>query len=87
VLQEIQKNYLNAALKFRESYTRDDIQTLEELRAFFTPKNEERPEIHGGLCLGQMGVEDPATEQIIADQKITIRCLPLKQRNTKVLAF
>ena len=37
------------ALKLREAAT-VRIDSLKEFEAFFTPKNEERPEIHGGLA-------------------------------------
>lgn len=81
-LEEIQKNYFREAKEFREQYTYDEIKTIDELRQFFTPKNEAQPEIHGGFVLAKW-CGDPATEQLLEDQKITIRCLPLQQRKTE----
>ena len=55
---------------------------LEQLRQFFTPKNEEKPEIHGGFVLAKW-CGDPKTEEMLADMKITIRCIPTEQSGTK----
>ena len=51
---------------------------MDELKAFFTPKNADKPEIHGGFVLAKW-CGDAATEAQLADLKISIRCLPLKQ--------
>ena len=52
------------------------------MRAFFTSKNEEKPEIHGGFVLAKW-CGDPATEELLQELKVTIRCLPLEQSGTK----
>ncbi len=44
-------------------------------RAFFTPANEERPEIHGGFALAHFS-DGPETEEILKELKVSIRCLP-----------
>ena len=41
-----------------------NIETFDQLRAFFTPKNEEKPEIHGGFVLAKW-CGDPATEELL----------------------
>lgn len=73
---------LERSRKFRGEHTRTDITKAQELAAFFTPKNEENPEIHGGFVLGKW-CEDPATEDMLKELKITIRCLPLEQSGTQ----
>ena len=50
--------------------------TLKEFEAFFTPKNEEQPEIHGGLAYSHF-VESPEMDEKLKALKVTIRCVPL----------
>lgn len=80
-LEEIQKNYYNQALEFREANIKTDIDDFEALKQFFTPKNSDKPEIHGGFVLGKW-CGDPETEKLLEELKVTIRCLPIKQTNT-----
>jgi len=82
LLGEIQNNYFEQAKAFREMHIQRDIVTLEGLREFFTPKNPDKPEIHGGFVLAKW-CEDPETEKILDEMKLTIRCLPLSQSGTK----
>jgi prolyl-tRNA synthetase len=82
ILQEIQNNYYQQALDFRNKHTHTNIHNFEELKAFFTPKNPDKPEIHGGFVLAKW-CGDPASEELLKDIKVTIRCLPLQQSNTE----
>jgi prolyl-tRNA synthetase len=82
ILEDIQRNYHKQAVAFRNEHIYKDIETLEQLRQFFTPKNEEKPEIHGGFVLAKW-CGDPKTEEMLADMKITIRCIPTEQSGTK----
>lgn len=82
ILDEIQSNYYNQALKVREAHINKDIKTFEDMKKFFTPKNADKPEIHGGFVLGKW-CEDPATESLLESLKVTIRCIPLKQSGTQ----
>ncbi|HVS02109.1 MAG TPA: His/Gly/Thr/Pro-type tRNA ligase C-terminal domain-containing protein, partial [Thermoanaerobaculia bacterium] len=75
ILQEIQDELYRRALAFREQHTRR-IDSLDELRAFFTPQNEERPEIHGGFALVHRA-DDPRVHELLKELKVTIRCIPL----------
>jgi prolyl-tRNA synthetase len=52
------------------------IDTLKEFEEFFTPKNEERPEIHGGLAYCHF-VDSPEMDEKLKALKVTVRCLPL----------
>jgi len=81
LLEEIQKNYFQTAQKNLQTHTRRDIQTFEELKAFFTPKNEEKPEIHGGFVIAKW-CGDTKTEELLKEIKVTIRCLPFEQSGT-----
>lgn len=80
LLQDIQKNYYAQAHAFREQHTRT-FTTFEELCAFFTPKNPEKPESHGGFVLAKW-CGDPETEKLLEELKVSIRCLPLEQSGT-----
>jgi prolyl-tRNA synthetase len=80
-LDEIQNNYFNQAKAYRDANIRKDITTFEELKKFFTPKNEEKPEAHGGFVLAKW-CGDIKTEEMLKDLKLSIRCLPLEQSGT-----
>jgi len=82
ILHQMQQGYYQAALNLQKSQTRSDLTTFEELKAFFTPKNEEKPEIHGGFVLAKWS-GDAASVDKLDELKVTIRCLPLKQSGTQ----
>ena len=52
------------------------IDSKEEFYAFFTPKNAEKPEIHGGFALAHWNGSREVEEKIKDDLKVTIRCIP-----------
>ncbi len=74
-LTAMQQNLFDRALALRAANTRH-IARLDEFEAFFTPKNEDNPEIHGGFAIAHV-VEGPETEAILAKHKVTIRCVPV----------
>jgi len=76
LLAEIQKNLFQRALEFRESVT-VRIDRWEDFRAFFTPKNEEKPEIHGGVAMCHFA-DTPEVQEKLAPLKVTVRCVPLE---------
>lgn len=82
LLEAIQRNYYDQACQHRDSHIRTDISTFEELKKFFKPKNEEKPEIHGGFVLAKW-CGDVETEKMLDEHKISIRCLPLDQSGTE----
>lgn len=82
ILDSIQQNYYNQALAFRDQYIKRDLKNFEEFKKFFTPKNADKPEIHGGFVWAKW-CGDPETEKLLDDLKVTIRCLPLKQSGTQ----
>ncbi len=75
-LDAIQSNLFQRALKLREDNTRR-IDSLDEFRQFFTAKNPQKPEIHGGFALSHWA-ESPEATKILKKLKVTVRCLPLK---------
>ncbi len=76
VLQEIQDGLFARAKQFREDNTRD-IDDVKEFYAFFTPKNEDKPEIHGGFARTHWCGDPEVEERLKKDLKVTVRCIPL----------
>jgi len=72
----MQATLFQRALDYRTANTRK-IDKLDEFKAWFTPKNADQPEIHGGFALCHV-VETPEVDKLLADMKVTIRCLPVK---------
>jgi prolyl-tRNA synthetase len=76
MLDEIQSTIAKRAREFRDKHTRI-IDDQKEFRAFFTPKNAEQPEIHGGFAISHF-CGDPAVEVQVKDELgVTVRCIPL----------
>lgn len=82
ILEEIHQSYLAQSESFLEKNTKRDISNWEDLKSYFTPKNVEQPEIHGGFVIGKW-CNDPEQEKKLHEHKITIRCLPLEQSGTE----
>ncbi|MDR2845471.1 MAG: proline--tRNA ligase, partial [Puniceicoccales bacterium] len=61
----------------REENTRV-IETKEELYAWFTPANKDKPEIHGGFALAHWNGSADIEAQVKKDLNVTIRCIPLE---------
>ncbi len=75
ILDDIQKNLFDRALRFREKNT-TEIDTREDFYAFFTPQNPGNPEIHGGFALACWCGNPTCEEKINTDLGVTIRCIP-----------
>jgi prolyl-tRNA synthetase len=75
LLDDIQETLLKRAVAHREQYTVgiDDQKAFYE---FFTPRNMENPEIHGGFALSPWCGSARCEEKIKEDLSVTIRCLP-----------
>ncbi len=74
VLDEMQNGLFDRALSLREASTRN-IDKLDDFRAYFTPKNADKPEIHAGFAMCHW-TPDPAADEVLKDLKVTIRCIP-----------
>lgn len=81
LLSDFQERLYQRAKNFREAHVRTDITTFEEMKAFFTLQNEEKPEIHGGFVKAKW-CGDKATEELLKELKVTIRCIPFDQSGT-----
>jgi len=79
VLDEIQQNIYERAREFQTNNT-IKIDDKEKFYTFFTPKNKENPEIHGGFVEAHWCGDEECETRIKEDLKVTIRCIPF---NTK----
>ncbi|MBA2880298.1 prolyl-tRNA synthetase [Desulfosalsimonas propionicica] len=79
ILDEIQSGLYEKALCFLKENTRD-IDDPDEFNAFFSPKNPEEPEIHGGFArshwCGRAECEKAVKERL----NVTIRCIPFDRK-------
>lgn len=72
---EMQENIFQKALAFRDAnILRIDDQA--EFYRYFTPKNAEQPEIHGGFASSHWCGDTACEEKIKSDLKVTVRCIP-----------
>lgn len=78
ILTEIQKNYFSQALAFQRENTTCDVKNPEDFKRYFTPKNIEEPEIHGGWVRAPFS-GNPEAFQILDELKVTVRCMPFDQ--------
>ncbi len=77
MLSSIQDAMFARALKYRQDNTRI-IDSKDEFYSFFTPKNEDNPEIHGGFAMTYFSGNPEVEEQLKKDLKVTVRCIPLE---------
>lgn len=75
-LDDIQNVLFERALTFRNKNT-VKIDNKDDFYAFFTPKNREKPEIHGGFALCHWSGDAAVEEKIKNDLNVTIRNIPL----------
>ena len=83
-LDDIQQNIFQRAKTLRDERTRE-ITDLGEFKKWFTPKNEDKPEIHGGFAIAHWSpdpADQPAINEILGALKVTPRCIPLGMEKT-----
>ena len=87
LLDEIQAGLWERAKAFRAEHTHR-IDTKQEFYEFFTPRDKEKPEIHGGFALTHWSGEAEVEETLARDLNVTIRCIPLEgEREEGVCPF
>jgi prolyl-tRNA synthetase len=73
-LAEMQQALFDRAVAFRNEHTRT-IDDLGEFKSYFTPKNVDQPEIHGGIAMCHFH-DGPDLKAVLDELKVTIRCIP-----------
>jgi prolyl-tRNA synthetase len=79
LLDDVQKSLFERARKQREQAS-VRIDSLAEFEKFFTPKNADDPEIHGGLAYSHF-VDSPEMNEKLKELKVTVRCVPTDAPN------
>jgi prolyl-tRNA synthetase len=75
ILDEMQQTLHDRALAFQQANTQP-IDAKEDFYAYFTPRDGEKPEIHGGFALSHWCGDGACEGRIKEDLGVTIRCLP-----------
>ena len=75
LLDEMQQGLFERARAFREANT-VRIDNKNDFYAFFTPKNKDKPEIHGGYALCHFSGDKQVEETVRSDLQVTVRCIP-----------
>jgi len=78
ILEDIQRNLYQRAKVLRDTST-VRIDSKKDFYEFFTPKNKEKPEIHGGFALAHWSGSPAVEAQVKQELKVTIRCIPFDQ--------
>jgi prolyl-tRNA synthetase len=74
-LTDMQEGYYQRALQFRLENT-INLDDTKEFYTYFTPQNQNQPEIHGGFANAHWCGDAACEEKIKNDLKVTIRCIP-----------
>lgn len=75
LLEEMQQGLLDRARAFRAENTRA-VDDWNDFRGWFTPKNADKPEIHGGFALAHWCGGEECERKINDELSVTIRCIP-----------
>ncbi len=75
LLDEMQASLLAKAKAFQKEHTRE-ITTEADFVEFFTPKNVDAPEIHGGFASMGFCCDSELEDKIAKEYKVTVRCIP-----------
>jgi prolyl-tRNA synthetase len=76
ILEEIQKNLYDRAFEFRREHTLH-FNDKNKFIKYFTPKDTDKPEIHGGFALAHWCGKAECEAWPAENLKVTIRCIPL----------
>tara|TARA_B110000438_G_scaffold291109_1_gene327647 strand:+ start:374 stop:1891 length:1518 start_codon:yes stop_codon:yes gene_type:complete len=78
ILDDMQSGLLERAKAHREAHS-SVIDSEADFRAYFTPENANKPEIHGGFAYAHFN-GDPVLEKRLSEElKVTIRCVPFEK--------
>ena len=77
MLDEMQQGLFERAKAYRDAHMRA-IKDKAKFYKFFTPKNAEQPEIHGGFALAHWCGDEAVAAQVQKDLGVTVRCIPFE---------
>ncbi len=80
ILEEMQNHLLRKAKDFQKSHTKE-IKSKKDFYDFFTPSNQEKPEIHGGYALCNFALSVKEEEKIKEELGVTLRCIPFEEKS------
>lgn len=75
ILEDMQNSLFKKALQLRQENTKN-IDNWDDFVSYFTAKNENKPEIHGGFAMSHWSAGDDVQKKL-KDLKVTARCIPL----------
>jgi prolyl-tRNA synthetase len=78
LLDDIQNTLYQRALAYRRQHT-CKIDDTGDFYGYFTPRNKDKPEIHGGFAMSHWCGAEACEEKIKEDLTVTIRCIPFDQ--------
>ena len=82
ILDEIQQNLFQRALAYRKEHT-VEIEDKKTFYDYFTPQDEDKPEIHGGFSVSGWCGSEECESKIKEDLAVTIRCIPFESEHGK----
>jgi prolyl-tRNA synthetase len=82
ILEDIQNELFQRACRFRDENTRK-VDEQKDFYDWFTPKNAQKPEIHGGFALSHWCGDGACEKKIKEELNVTIRCIPLDAEEEK----
>lgn len=82
ILDEIQENIFQRARAYRKAHT-VEIEDKKTFYDYFTPQDEDKPEIHGGFAVSGWCGSEGCESKIKEDLAVTIRCIPFASQNVK----
>ncbi|WP_182868138.1 proline--tRNA ligase [Stieleria mannarensis] len=85
LLGQIQQSLYDRADQLRRDNT-VTITNEADFRDFFTPKNPDTPEIHGGFALCHFA-DEASIDALLKELKVTIRCVPSENNDTPGTCF
>ncbi|QDV84143.1 proline--tRNA ligase [Planctomycetes bacterium TBK1r] len=85
LLGEIQQSLYDRADQLRIENT-VTITNEADFRDFFTPKNADNPEIHGGFAMCHFA-DEASIDALLKELKVTIRCVPSENNDTPGTCF
>jgi prolyl-tRNA synthetase len=77
LLDEIQENLFKRALDYQQANTLD-MDDKGAFYDFFTPRNKNKPEIHGGFAKAHWCGDAACEAKLKEDLTVTIRCIPFE---------